>query len=61
MSRRCCDGACHQGRTCPVRTVCIPTRRGLLSRIVDAIVAVCDACPWVPPAIAIAILFIVNS
>ena len=61
MTRRCCDGACYQGRTCPVRTVRIPTRRSFLSRATGAIVGVCDACPWLLPAIAIAVLFIVNS
>lgn len=27
MTRHCCDGSCRQGRNCPLRTECTPTRR----------------------------------
>lgn len=60
MSRRCCTGACHQGRTCPLRTVRIPTRRSWLSRAGAALGAAFDI-PWVPVAVAIVAAIIVNS
>lgn len=61
MSRRCCDGGCHQGRTCPVRTVRILTRRSLLSRAVEVVSDTCESYPWLPMAIALAALVIANT
>jgi hypothetical protein len=61
MSRRCCDGGCHQGRTCPLRTVRIPTHRSLLSRAVEAVSGTCEEYPWLPMVIALAALVIANT
>lgn len=61
MSRHCCDGGCHQGRTCPVLTERIPTRRNLLSRAVEAVSDTCETYPWLPMVIALAALFIANT
>lgn len=61
MSRRCCDGGCHQGRTCPVSTARIPTRRSLLSRAVEVVSDTCESYPWLPMAMALAALVIANT
>lgn len=60
MSRRCCDGGCRQGRTCPVSTARIPTRRSLLSRATEAVSDACETYPWMPMAVALLALVIAN-
>lgn len=60
MSRRCCDGACYQGRTCPLRTVRYPTRRNLLSRAAEAVSGLCETYPWLPMAAALGAVVIAN-
>lgn len=60
MKRTCCDGGCRQGRTCPVRTEHIPTRRGLLSRAAEAVSDACETHPWMPMAIALLALVFAN-
>lgn len=60
MKRTCCDGGCHQGRTCPVLTERIPTRRSFLSRAAEAVSDACETYPWMPMAVALLALVIAN-
>lgn len=53
MKPDCCNGDCNQGRACPLR---IPTKRGPAQVIGDLL----EDHKWLPLAIAVVLLIIVN-